>query len=445
MKYNIGLTTFTLICISSIINLRNANTFIVMQDKMLFIMAICMLLFFVPCVLVSMNFAFIHGRESGIYYWVKQTLGCRLGLYAAYFQWFENVFYFPLQLSFIISSILTLTGFDADNHMIHFLLINMVFWFTTYIGYLGMNVSGRLIAICTVLGLLIPTLIMFYFSFFLPNIFSQQKFTMPVKSLLDVNLVTQFSFCLAAFMGIEVTAVHARDFARPKKQVPLGIGITAVATMVIMAIVSLIVLQLLSDYQSISINSALVDSFALIMRQWGLANFQPFIVLLIVMGPIAGLTTWVISPVRTLHTTFADQGIFPDFIGAASDAKPGALLLAQGVLVSLLTTSYFVFDMFEIIELMSIALVVIYMLAYFLMFYAALKLPAAQKSQFLSKRAINVSVVLGLLGTVLFLMAGLYSTVHMLLVKHWSKSIFIIAIAVLCFGVPWLLKGKEHA
>lgn len=441
MKRSIGLLTFTLICISSILNLRNANTFIVMQDKMLLIMAFCVVLFFIPCVLVSMNFAFIHGKDSGIYYWVKHTLGPRTGLYAAYFQWFENVFYFPLQLSFIISSILSLTGFDADNNVIHFTLINLVFWITTYIGHLGMNVSGRLIAVSTVLGLLVPTVVMFFYSFGMPNIFVSQTFTMPVSVFFDMNMVTQFSFCLAAFMGIEVTAVHARDFTRPKTQIPLGIAVSAIATMVIMAVVSLIVLQLMSGSQSISINSALVDSFSVIMKQWGLSFLQPVIVLLIVIGPVAGLTTWVISPVRTLHATFVDQGILKKFVGSSVSSQPTSLLLVQGMLVSFLTVSYFIFDMFEIIELMSIALVVIYMLAYFLMFYAALRLPRNNKSQLFNMHVVNGAIYIGLLGTVLFLVAGLFATVDMLLLKHWSKSVFVFFIALLCFLVPWTLRS----
>ena len=61
--------------------------------------------FFIPLALVAAELATGWPRAGGLYVWVKQAFGDRSGFLAVWFEWIENIVWFPTVLSFVAATL----------------------------------------------------------------------------------------------------------------------------------------------------------------------------------------------------------------------------------------------------------------------------------------------------------------------------------------------------
>ena len=72
---------------------------------MVFYYAFACLFFLLPCLLVAAELTTGWPEGGGIYNWVTQAMGRRMGFLAVWFQWAQNIVWFPTQICFIAGTL----------------------------------------------------------------------------------------------------------------------------------------------------------------------------------------------------------------------------------------------------------------------------------------------------------------------------------------------------
>ena len=111
------------------------------------------------------------------------------------------------------------------------------------------------------------------------------------------------------------------------------------------------------------------------LHGWHLAWLAQLLSLLVGIGAIAGVFAWLGSPSRGLLTT-ADDGELPPVLQATnSHGMPKHILFAQGAVVTVMSSIYFLIkDVSTVFFLISAMTVALYLIAYMLMYAAAITL-----------------------------------------------------------------------
>src|SRR5690606_22637628 len=105
-------------------------------------------------------------EAGGVYLWVKTAFGKRFGLLAIWFQWIENVIWYPTILSFIAGTCAYVfsPALAADPYFLCGVII-VTFWLLTFLNLLGIQSSARLSAFCGFAGLLVPMVVIIVLGF----------------------------------------------------------------------------------------------------------------------------------------------------------------------------------------------------------------------------------------------------------------------------------------
>ena len=103
------------------------------------------LFFLIPLALVAAELATGWPRAGGVYAWVKEAFGDHSGFVAVWFEWVEDVVWFPPVLSFVAATLAY--AFDpglASNKLYLVIVMLAVFWGLTLANFFGMKWTARL-------------------------------------------------------------------------------------------------------------------------------------------------------------------------------------------------------------------------------------------------------------------------------------------------------------
>jgi amino acid transporter len=177
------------------------------------------------------------------------------------------------------------------------------------------------------------------------------------------------------FAGVEVQAVHVVEMRRPARGYPWAIGLAAALSLAIFALGAVPIAAILPA-DRIALQSGVFDAFgAVISDAWHLGWLTRLLSLLVGLGAIGGVFAWLGSPAKGLLAAAAD-GELPLLMQATNRrGMPKYIILAQGVGTTLMSALYFgnenVAIIFFLLSAMTIAL---YVIAYMLMYAAAIRL-----------------------------------------------------------------------
>ena len=177
-----------------------------------------------------------------------------------------------------------------------------------------------------------------------------------------------------AFGGLEVSAAHAREVENPQKTFPRAISIAAVIAILIYSMGALAI-AIMIPKDKINLVSGLMDAFNLFLGEFSLSWMVFPLGLMIVIGAVGELNAWIIGPVRSMHATSKHGDLPPLLQKLNKKGMPANLLFFQAIVVSI-TSLVFLFmpstsSAFWILSALSVQ---IYLVMYFLMFIAAIKL-----------------------------------------------------------------------
>lgn len=382
----IGLTAFVMITSAAVLSIRTfpAEGLLGWQSVVFNLAAI--VLFLLPAAFVAAELASGWPGEGGVYEWVKDAFGERFGFTAVWIQWFQMTIGFISILAFIAAAGAYLFAPSlAANKLFVFGVVVVVWWAATLANLRGLKVYEKVTITATAVGTYLPFVVLVGgAAWFLGHGHHPQiPLTPPsMGSLLpSFNSASNFSLLVTFvffYIGIEVTAAHINNMKRPSRDYPLAIGIVSI----IMAVISIsgaLILAWLVPAKDVSLNAGIMQAFAVVFGEqasWLVKTMG----LLIVVGAVGQVVAWVLGPVRGLAVT-ARHGSLPPLLQKTNkNDMPVGLLLAQAVLVTFWGLVFLAWpgDVNSSFWALFALTTTVYIVMYFLMYAAAIKLRYTQ-------------------------------------------------------------------
>ncbi|MBU6149255.1 MAG: amino acid permease, partial [Verrucomicrobia bacterium] len=229
----ISVFLLTMMNLATILSIKNWPFAAEFGFSSLFFILLAVLTFFIPSALVSAELATGWPQQGGVFVWVKEALGNRMGFLAVWLLWVENVVWYPTILSFIGGTIAyAIDPPLAENNLFNFFMILFVFWAVTFLNMRGLRFSGFISTFGVISGTLLPGLLIVVLG--ISWLASGRPVEIPMNwdsFFPDISHPYQLVFLsgvILSFAGIEMNAVHANDVENPQRSYPLAILISVV-------------------------------------------------------------------------------------------------------------------------------------------------------------------------------------------------------------------------
>lgn len=380
----LGVFSLTMINVCAIQSLRNLAIMAETGWASIFFYLLSALLFFIPAALVAAELAGAFPSAGGVYTWVKEAFGPRWGFAAIFLQWAENVIWYPTVLSFTAATIAYLIDPAlADNYQFIIAMILLIFWGSTLFDAFGMRVAGLISTVGVIGGTLIPAaVIIFLGSWWVISGLPIQLSYSPRALFPDLNDWSNLVFLtgvMLSFGGIEMAAVHAKDVQNPRRNYPKAIFLST-AIILLLSISGSLAIAAVVPKKSLSLVAGVMQAFEIFFTKAGLPFLIPVFAIMIALGSIAMVATWIVGPSRGLLFA-AEQGDLPAVFQKKNRWEmPTVILGIQGALVALLS---FAFVLMPTVSASFWALTaltaILYLFMYILLFLAAIRLRFSKK------------------------------------------------------------------
>lgn len=401
------LSTFSLVMITvgSVDSIRNLPATAKFGSSLIFFFILSALFFLIPTALVSAQLSSTQEEHGGVYQWVSKALGPRQGFLAIWFQWIENVFWYPTILAFVAGTVgyLFAPALASSKYFLMSVIV-LAFWGATLVNLRGMRSSALFSNICAISGLLIPMVLIISLglSWWLTGHhlqvgFSRQELLPHFSSGIWVSLTgVMLSFC-----GMEIATVHAREAKNPRRDFPRALLISVVILLSTLILGSLAIAVVLPG-QQISLVAGIMQAFAAFFTTYHMGWMLPVIAIMLVIGGMGGVSNWIIAPTKGLMFAARD-GHLPRSCGLENrHGAPKTLLIAQAVIVTIISGAFLLLPSVNASYWLLTALASqLYMLMYMQMFVAGIALRGAVPSNFT-----GFLIPGGLLGTVVVASLG---------------------------------------
>ena len=374
----LGVFSLVMITIGSVDSIRNLPATALFGSDIIAFFVVAGLFFLIPSGLVSAELASqFRDNQGGVYRWVSEAFGKRVGFIAIWFQWIENVVYYPALLAYIAGTVAYLISpslVQSKVFLISFILI--AFWMVTFLNLLGMKSSSWVSNVCGFLGLVLPMALIismggfWFFSGQPVNVDLHPQALIPNFS--HPALWITLSGVMISMCGMEIATVHVRETKNPEKSFPKALLISTVFILLTLTLGALSI-AIVVPTKDLSFTAGLMQAFDLFFKAYHIHGALSILAIVLILGGLGGLNNWLIAPTRGLQYA-GMQGHFPAWVvrenshGAAQN-----LLLIQAIVVSICLLAYVMLPSINASYwYLNVLATQLYMVMYILMFAAGI-------------------------------------------------------------------------
>ncbi|MGR3973221.1 MAG: amino acid permease [Candidatus Rhabdochlamydia sp.] len=378
-KKNLSIFTLAMINLAAIGSVKNWPVIAESGFSSIFYFLLATVVFFIPVALVSAELATGWPKTGGVFVWVKEAFGHRMGFLAIWLLWIENVIWYPTTLSFVAATGAYVINPSLAHDPLYVIIISLLaFWGLTLINMRGMKISGWISTVGVILGSLVPAVVIialgcvwffsgkplqltFSWDSFFPNLFSLKEWVI-------------FTGVLLSLAGMEMSAIHVKDVKDPQRGYPRATFITVILIMTL-SILGVLSIGIVIPREAMSLAGGSLQAFALFVKNYHLESCIPLMALLMFIGALASLSTWIVGPSRGLLAA-ASHGDLPPWLRHQNRyGMPSRLLLLQAVIVTALSLIFlFMPSINSAYWMLTVMVAQAYLLMYLLMFAAAIAL-----------------------------------------------------------------------
>lgn len=451
-----GLFSLIMITIGAVDSIRNLPTAALFGSSLVFFFLLGALLFLLPSALIASELASTWPECGGVYIWVKHAFGKKIGFLAVWFQWMENVIWFPTVLSFIAGSIGYLISPDlANNKLFLISIIITAFWLVTIINLYGMRSSIRISNFCTIFGLLIPMLIIIALGIDRIIVGHHIQFQLALNlqsfkpNLENPQIWVALTGIMLSYCGMEITTVHAHEVHHPHRNFPRAL-LTSTVVLLITLICGSLAIALVLPAQKINLIYGVMQAFDAFFSAYHLHWILPVMALALVLGSIGSLSSWIIAPTRGLLIA-AHDGHLPEHCRKQNTrGAPSTLLIYQAIIVTVIVLIFWVMPSASgSYWLLTSLAAQLYMLMYILMFFSAIYLrfkePNLHRPFKIPGGKIGIIIVggLGMIGAGLTFSIGFIPPHNINIGSIWRYEAILIGGLALAGSLPFLWKKQK--
>ncbi len=450
-----GVFTLAMINVSAIVSLRGLPAESTYGLSSAFYYIFAAIFFLIPVSLVAAELTTGWPQRGGVFRWVGEAFGTRLGFLAIWLQWIESTIWFPTVLTFAAVSIAFIgpnQSWDAAlsaNSMYVLVIVLFVYWVATLLNFRGMQMSGAVTKWGTLIGTVLPAALlimgMLYWAMGNPiDIQMNPRDFFPDLSKFD-NIVLAASIFLF-YAGMEMSAVHVKDVENPGRNYPLAIAIASILTVCIFVFGTLAIGFVIPESQ-INLVQSLLVAYDKLFTWLGTSWMGSVIAVCLTFGVLAQVVAWVGGPSKGLLEVGC-AGYLPRFMQHTN--KHGVqvgILLIQGIVVTLLATFFVIMPSVQTAyQVISQLTIILYLIMYMLMFAAAIYLrhrePDTPRAFRIPGGRVLGMWIVGGLGLVGSLAAFLLSFVPPSQIPVGSPLVYVgilVVGTVLFAGMPFLI------
>ena len=380
----ITVTSLVMLNVAAVVSLRGLPAEAEYGLSSAFYYLLAAVCFLAPVAIVAAELASSWPEEGGMFRWVGEAFGSRWGFLAIAMVFIEGCIWFPTVLTFAAVT-LAYTGpevrFDehvADDRVFVLAIVLVVFWAATLIALRGASAFARTARWGGIVGTLVPAALLVGLgaAYLLSGEPSRTTLSwgafVPDLTRLD-NIVLAAGIFLF-YAGIEVNAVHVGSIRNPERTYPVAILVAALVAVVILTLGTLTIAVVVPQ-QDISLTTSLLQAFDHLLSWAGVAWAGPVVAAMLAVGVLAGVTTWVAGPATGLHAV-ARAGFLPRWFHRTNGRGMAVnILLVQALAVTFLSVLFVVMPSVQsAYQLLSQLTVILYLVAYLLMFAAVVAL-----------------------------------------------------------------------
>ena len=438
----------SMINVAAICNIGNISFTAQLGFSSVFFYILGCLIFFIPAGLISAELATGWPERGGVYIWVREALGERLGFVAIWMQWAENIIWYPTILSFTAATIAYIINPKlATNKFYIMTMVLSIFWIVTLVNFLGMKVSGWISTICVIIGVFIPAalIISLGVSWTILGHTSQisYSFSNLIPKMTSIHDFSILATILLFFAGIEMSAVHAKEVQNPQKNYPKAILLSSILIVFILSFGALAIATVVPE-SKIELASGTIEAFKYFLDSYNIAWILPIIALFMAIGALGMVSTWIVGPTKGILAT-ARHGELPPLLQKVNKKNmPVNILITQAIVITILSLLFLymptVSDSYRILLYLTAQL---YLVMYFLLFISGIVLRYKRKDVERKYKIPfgNVGMwVVGLLGAIssLFAMSFGFIAPKGFEKPYFFSSFLIIGMAIF-FIIPFII------
>jgi len=336
------------------------------------------ILFMVPVALVAAELA--SGWKGGVFVWVKEAYGDRVGFIAIWQQWMQNVAWYPAQLAFFASALAYV--FDpklANSGLFTGIVILAVYWLSTLIATRGVDAFAKVGTWGFLVGTLVPAAALIIFAV----VFMADGGTSNLQSIDDANWFPKFTGLASvvlivsnflSYAGMEMNAVHVNEMRRPGREFPKAIVLSVVVILFVFILPTLAI-SVGVPGSSVNLTQGVLQAFDVFFGHLGIPWATTVMALLIVIGILASVVTWIPGPSKGLLMVGKEGYLPPSLQKTNNRGMQVPIMLVQGLIVTVLAVLFAVLPSVQSVFWILTAMAVqIYLIMYMIMFLAAMKL-----------------------------------------------------------------------
>ncbi len=379
VKRTISVFTLAMINVAAIGSVKNWPLTAELGMASIFYLALATIVFFLPTALISAELATGWPERGGLFAWIKHAFGHRTAFLAIWLYWVQNLFWYPTILSFLAATIAYIFHPAlAENTTYLVCVILISFWLATFANMFGMKVSGWISSVSVLLGAFIPGGLIILFGFLWLAMGKPLQISLEWGALApNLSSFTEIAFftgVILSIVGIEMSAVHARDVKYPQKDFPNAILIAGLI-IVGSSIVGVLAIASVVPQKTLSLVTGFLQAFAYFADHFGVPWLTPLVATFTAIGAFGGMSTWIVGPSKGLLAAAQNGDLPPLFRSVNAKGMPIVLLLTQAIIVSALSLLFIFMPGVSSAFWILIAITAqLYMIIYILLFAAAMRL-----------------------------------------------------------------------
>lgn len=380
----LGVFTLAIMNVTAVVSLRGLPAEAIYGVSSAFYYLFAAIVFLIPTALVAAELAaMFQDKQGGVFRWVGEAYGKKIGFLAIFLQWVESTIWYPTVLTFGAVSLAFIGMNDAhdmalaSNRFYTLAVVLIIYWAATFISLKGMGWVGKVSKIGGLVGTIIPAglLVLLAIIYLSTGGQSQMDFSgnfFPDLSHFD-NLVLAASIFLF-YAGMEMGGIHVKDVENPSKNYPKAVFIGSAITVLIF-ILGTFSLGIIIPEKDINLTQSLLVGFDNYFRYIHASWLGPVIAVALAFGVLAGVLTWVAGPSKGIYSVGKAGYLPPFFQKANSKGVQKNILYLQGGAVTILSLLFVVMPSVQsFYQILSQLTVLLYLIMYLLMFSSAIYL-----------------------------------------------------------------------
>ena len=380
----LSVATLAIMNVTAVVSLRGLPAEAEYGVSSAFYYLFAAIVFLIPTALVAAELAAMFSdKQGGVFRWVGEAFGKRMGFLAIWLQWVESTIWYPTVLTFGAVSLAFIGMNDAydmtlaSNRLYTLVVVLGIYWLATFISLKGMSWVGKVSKIGGLVGTIIPAglLVVLAIIYLVAGGTSHMDFHGSFfPDLTNFNNLVLASSIFLFYAGMEMGGIHVKEVDNPSKNYPKAVLIGSLVTVLIF-VLGTFSLGIIIPKEDINLTQSLLVGFdryfAFIKASW----LSPIIAIALAFGVLAGVLTWVAGPSKGIFAV-GRAGYLPPFFQKTN--KIGVqrnILLIQGVIVTLLGLLFVIMPSVQsFYQILSQLTVLLYLIMYLLMFAAGIYL-----------------------------------------------------------------------